>query len=170
MTESNPMLQEMIRVKNSMTMTSMRTKNKFDDRMRVTVKDLLDYHYAMEGESIELVNYRRDFMQVLERADILTDWIFRVNSSRRRQFMKNAAEWNGNRPIRIFNYLEKLVDIFPPEHLIDLLSSSLKHGPEEIISIYEANKGEAKLSDYGGEPTGIDLTAFKIKVNFIHKI
>jgi len=58
--------------------------------------------------------------------------------------------------VRIYRYIKKLVDIFPAEHLTQLLSSSQLMTAEELVAFYEAKKGEAKQSDYSGEPTGID--------------
>ncbi len=155
------MFQEMNRAHYFMRVTSVRTKDKFDARMRVTVKDLIRYIYAKESQPIEESSPQREFTWHLETAEKLGDLFFRVDSSSQRQFLKNVAEWNRNRPVRICDYVQKLADIFPPEHLTRLLLSSLKNTPEEIISIYEANKGEAKSSDYSGYPTGIDSSKLK---------
>jgi hypothetical protein len=55
--------------------------------------------------------------------------------------------------VKIYRYIKKLVDIFPAEHLTQLLSSSQLMTAEELLAFYEAKKGEAKQSDYSGEPT-----------------
>jgi len=165
LTEPDPMFHEMIRAHNNLSITAVKTSNKFDDRMRATVKELLGYRYALEGEPIEVARERRALLWHLENADRFSDALFGVDSSKKRQFMKDNYEWNRTRPLRIYNYVQKLTDIFPSEHLTRLLSSSLTHTPEEIISLYEANKGEAKQSDYSSQPTAIDPRAFKTSQN-----
>jgi hypothetical protein len=97
------------------------------------------------------------------------DMIFGGNSDIQIQFMKNNANWNRTRPVRIHNYVQKLADIFPPEYLTRLLHSSKNLRAEELINLYEADKGEAKRSDYSGIPTGIDLIQLRIKVTLVHK-
>ena len=155
------MFQEMIRARNNLRIATAKTSYKFDAKMRATIKDLLGYRYALTAEPIKIYRQRRDLMQIIKDSDKFSDWVFGIDSSRQRQFMNNNAEWNRLRPLRIFDYVQKLADIFPPEHLTHLLASSLNHTPEEIISLYEANKGEAIQSDYDCEPTGIDLSSIR---------
>lgn len=168
MTEPDPMFQEMIRVQYTLSITSARTKYKFDDKMRTTVKALLGYRYTLKGEPI--YREREEFDWHLDNASILSDIIFRVDSSKQRQLRKNEVEWKRTRPFRIYTYVQKLADIFPAEHLIQLLRSSQRLTAEELIALYEANKGEAKMSDYSGEPTGIDPTKFKTIAKLVRKI
>jgi hypothetical protein len=155
------MFQEMIRAQNNLSITAGRTKEKINSKMRATVKDLLGYRYALEGEPIEKYREREELMWHLEAADLFSDVIFGVDSSKKRQFMKDNLDWSRTRPLRIYNYVQKLADIFPPEHLNILLRISLNHTPEDTIRIFEEITGEAERGDYSGEPTGIDTTKFK---------
>ena len=168
MTELNQMQREMIETHNVLSFTAVRTKNKFDERMRATVKELLGYRYALETKPIEETAEASEFRGHWENAIRLGNALFGGNS-KEIQFWKNNAEWNRNRPIRIYDYVQKIVDIFPAEHLTRLLYSSKNLTAEELISLYEANKGEAKQNDYGGIPTGIDQNQLMVKATFVHK-
>lgn len=169
MTELGQMQQEMIQSQNILSFTAIRTKNIFDERMRSTVKELLGYRYALEAKPVEQPPEVRELVWHWENAMKIGDMIFGGNSDIQIQFMKNNANWNRTRPVRIHNYVQKLADIFPPEYLTRLLHSSKNLRAEELINLYEADKGEAKRSDYSGIPTGIDLIQLRIKVTLVHK-
>ena len=169
MTEPNSMLIEMNEVQNTLRITAARTKDKFDERMRTTVKDLLGTRYALEAKPVEMIPEVRELVLHWENAMRIGDAIFGENSDKQIQFLKNNAEWNKTRPVRIYNYVQKLADIFPAEHLTCLLHSSKNLTAEEFISRYESNKGEAKQNDYGGIPSGIDLSQLRAKIRLAHK-
>ena len=154
MKEPDPM-QELEIAHDSLLIVARKTKNGFDGRMRATVKEMLGYRYPLKAVPAEKVRYREDFTQILESSEIFSNLIFGIDSSKQSQFMKKV-EWNRTRPERINTYIKRLADIFPAEHLSQLLSSSQLMTAEELIALYEAKKGEAKQSDYSGEPTGID--------------
>jgi hypothetical protein len=161
MTEPNPMHLEARRVYNSLIFTAAKTKDEIDARMRNTVKDLLDYHYALEGEEIEDVEGRKAHMQAFLISSQIADKLLGVDSSNHRQTYKNAVNWNHERPRRISDYVQKIADIVPAENLTKLIRDCQRLTAEKLISRYEAVKGEAKLSDYSGQPTGIDSNAFR---------
>ena len=159
--ESNSMLQELIQAHKFLSSTATITKNKFDAKMRATVKDLISHHYALKVKSIDIVRQKRMVKNHFEVSEIIGDRLFGMDTSKKLQFQKNGEEQLRTRPYRIYTYIQKLVDIFPVEHLTKLLRDSLSHTPEETILLYEANKGEAQASDYYCEPTQIDPTALK---------
>lgn len=161
MTEIDPM-QEMEIVHDYLILVARKTKASFDNRMRVTVKELLNDRYPGKAENVEAARYREEFRQTMESAENLADALFGVDSGKRRLYIGNIQEWNRTRPSRICQYVQKLVDIFPAERLTHLLISSQHLTAEELIEFYEANKGEGKQSDYSGQPTGIDPNAFRI--------
>jgi hypothetical protein len=162
--EKDLRLQEMTQVRNIMRTTAEKTKEKFDTRMRSTVKGLLIYRYAPKTEPADVERERRYHEAHFEIADIFSDIFFKVNNSERRQFMKEITEWARGKPLRVFLYIQKLADIFPAQYLTLLLRTSLKNTAEQTIAIYEANKGDALRSDYSGEPSGIDSAALPITV------
>ena len=67
------------------------------------------------------------------------------------------------RPRRVLNYVLKIVDIIPVENLSKLIRDSQRLTADGLISRYEAVKGEAKQSDYSGQPSGIDPNAFRYR-------
>jgi hypothetical protein len=149
--------QDMEIVYTSLLLVARKSKKSFDDRMRTTVKELLAYRYTLKTKTVEATREMESLTQGIEAIDILTDRIFGVDSSRQRQFRRNNYEWNRKRPVRIYDYIQKLADIFPAEHLTRLLRDSQHLTEEELITLYEAKKGEAKQNDYSGYPTGVDL-------------
>lgn len=162
-------LQEMIQVRDNMSTTAAQTRERFDAKMRDTVKDLLSYRYALEGEPIEDARKRREFMQHIENAEILSDAIFGKDPSKSRLLMKNY-EWNRGRPHRIYDYIQRLADMFPSRYLLYLLRTSLNHTAEETIAIFEADKGEALHSDYSGQQTGLDYTTLPVVSKSVRKM
>ena len=169
MTEINQMQKEITQAYNGLSFAAVKTKDKFDARMRATVKDLLGARYALECKPVEVPQEVREFMDHLENAIRFGDAISGVNSDRLIQSMK-YSEWNRNQPVRIYDYVQKIIDIFPAKHLMLLLHSSKNLSAVEFISLYEANKGEAKQSDYDGIPTGIDQNQIRYKATPIHKL
>ena len=161
MIEPLSMSLEFVSARNDLRLTAERTRGKFDERMRANVKELLGYRYADIGKPIELPSETRELMEHIENADILSDVLFGANNSERRQWKRANLEWYRNRPVRVYNYVQKIADIFHPEHLTHLLRTSLRMTPEALISFYEANPNEAKLSDYAGQPSAIDPNVFK---------
>jgi len=161
MTDSHLMFREMVQVQNTLSLTAAMTKEKIDARMRATVKDLLRHRYALEPEPIEEYNKRRGKMLQVGIVDLFTDALLHVDSSNKRRDMYNYEELNRTRPLRIYNYVQRLADICPPEHLTHLLQTSLRMTPEALISFYEASQNDAKLSDYTGQPSSIDPNVFK---------
>lgn len=161
MTESNAMFQEMVRVHDSLSGTAMRTKDKIDSRMRATVKEVINDRLIPVAEPAKKVRQGRELRMHFIIADAVSDALLGMDSSKQMQFMKNMEEWNRTRPVRIYNYVLKLVDIFPAEHLTQLLRDSLSHDAEETIRIYEPIKGEARSKDYSCEPTQIDPSSIK---------
>jgi hypothetical protein len=153
LTEINQMQQEMIQAHNRLSVAAVATKSKFEDRMRATVKELLSYRYALVAKPIEENSEVPELMWHWENAMRIGDAIFGGGSENQ---MRALMERNRTRPVRVNGYVQKLVDIFPAEYLTDLLRSSLNLTAEELIYRFEANKGEATHSDYGGIPTGID--------------
>ena len=160
MKEPDPM-QELEIAHDSLLIVARKTKNGFDGRMRATVKEMLGYRYPLKAVPAEKVRSGEEFTQILESSEIFSNLIFGTDSSKQRQFMKKVEEWNRTRPERINRYIKRLADIFPAEHLTQLLSSSQLMTAEELIALYEAKKGEAKSSDYSGYPTGIDSSKLK---------
>ncbi len=160
MTEPVPMSLEFVRARNDLRLTAERTRGRFDELMRANVKELLGYRYAEVGKPVEIPSGTRELVGHYENADILSDVLFGVNNSERR----SAREWDRNRPVRVYDYVQKLADIFSPEYLIHLLRNSLRMTPEALIDFYEAYQNEAKLSDYAGQPSAIDPNAFKTMI------
>jgi hypothetical protein len=164
LTEINQMQQEMIQAHNRLSVAAVATKSKFEDRMRATVKELLSYRYALVAKPIEENSEVRESMWHWENAMRIGDAIFGGGSENQ---MRALMERNRTRPVRVNGYVQKLVDIFPAEYLTDLLRSSLNLTAEELIYRFEANKGEATHSDYGGIPTGIDQSQLRAKATFV---
>ena len=161
MTEQDLMFKEMVQAQNSLSLTAAMTKEKIDAKMRATVKELLNYRYASKGNPIKKYNGKNVFTDHFEDSVILGELLFGPDPSGRRQVQVMNIELNRTRPLRIHNYVQRLADIFPPEHLTHLLRTSLRMTPEALISFYEANPNEAKLSDYAGQPSAIDPNVFK---------
>jgi hypothetical protein len=162
-TETESRLGEMNYVKNSLQHAAAEANHIVDARMRSTVKELLAYQYAPTAETVEVVKEIDSFINIIESADIFSDIIFGMDSSKNREFKRRNYEWNKARPVRLYDYVQKLADIFPAQHLIKMIHSCKSMPAEELIDFYEANKGEARQSDYGGKPTGIDLSVFVSK-------
>ncbi|MGD0803515.1 MAG: hypothetical protein ABSA11_05505 [Candidatus Bathyarchaeia archaeon] len=162
MTEYNHRLREMIQVKESLNSIASKTKDVFDAKMRATVKGLLDDHYALEGLTVEDAEGMRAHMRVVEVSGQIADKLLGVDGSNFRQTHRSKMDWDYDRPRRVLEYVKKIADIIPAEYLTKLISDSQRLTAEELISRYEAVKGEAKQSDYSGQPSGIDPKAFRI--------
>ena len=161
MTEPNLMLEEEIRAQNFLSATAVRTKTKFDERMRATVKEAVSNRFLPEAIPVESARQEKYHAAHIEFAERIGDKIFGMDSSRKLQLMKAGMEEINTRPVRIHRYMLKLVDKFPAEHLIHLLMSSLRLCAEDTIRLYEANKGEAESNDYYNEPTELDLSSIE---------
>ncbi len=68
------------------------------------------------------------------------------------------------RPVRMLDWLKKLLSLVPGDLLTEFLEICLSVGPEEAIRLFEVNRGEAESNSYYGEPKGINLSSL-IKVN-----
>jgi hypothetical protein len=152
----------MLQIKESMNSIAIKTKDVFDAKMRATVKDLLDHHYALEGLTVEDAEGRRAHMRVIEASGQIADKLLGVDGSNFRQTYRSKMDWDYDRPRRVLEYVQKIADIIPAENLTKLIRDSQRLTAEELISRYEAMKGEAKQSDYSGQPSGIDPNAFRI--------
>jgi hypothetical protein len=169
LTESDSRLKEMIIVRNNMTIAAGMTKDRFDARMRMTVKDLLGYRYASLRVPIEVARGVREEVYHFELAGILGDGLVGSGPQKLRPSLGSISLWNRYRPIRVYGYLQRLVDSFPAMYLTVLLRTSLNHTAEETIALYEGNKGEAIRNDYAGQPTAIDLTSIPVTVKPIRE-
>lgn len=89
------------------------------------------------------------------------DRIFGLEPGRNMRVLTAIGESNRRRPIRILNWLKKLVDVVPDDLLIVFLNNCLELGPEETIKLFEVKKGEASSRDYDGEPTGFNLDSLR---------
>jgi hypothetical protein len=115
--------------------------------MRATVKGLLEYRYALQGELTEDAKGRRAHMMALKDSGLMIKKIFGVDNSNFREAYKKKMNWDYERPRRVLNYVLKIVDIIPVENLSKLIRDSQRLTAEGLISRYEAVKGEAKQSD-----------------------
>ena len=163
MTEYNHRLGEMMHVKESLNSVAMSTRDVFTAKMRATVKGLLEYRYALEGELTEDVESRQAQMQWFEGSGKNMDKILGVDNSNFWRTYRKNMDWEYERPRRVLNYVLKIVDIIPVENLSKLIRDSQRLTAEGLISRYEAIKGEAKQSDYSGQPSGIDPNAFRYR-------
>jgi len=154
-------------VKESLNSVSMSTRDVFTAKMRATVKGLLEYRYALQGELTEDAKGRRAHIQALEDSGLMIKKIFGVDNSNFREAYKKKMNWDYERPRRVLNYVLKMVDIIPVEDLSKLIRDSQRLTAEGLISRYEAVKGEAKQSDYSGQPSGIDPNAFRYRATRI---
>jgi hypothetical protein len=159
LTEGDPRLKEMIIVRNNLTIAAGMTKGRFDARMRMTVKDLLGYRYSSLRVPIEVARGNWEEIFHLELAGILGDRLVGNNPQKRMPSLGSISLWNRYRPIRVYNYLQQLADIFPAMYLTDLLRTIMSHSAEETIALFERDKGEAIRNDYVGQPTAIDPTS-----------
>jgi hypothetical protein len=151
---------EMSQTRSSLEDAARRTAARFDDWMRYSVKEVLGYRYAPNAESVEEAAEKDSFMQILDSADKFSDFLFGMDSSRQREWRRGNYEWNQGRPVRVANYVQKIADIFPARFLKYLLVNGRGLTAEQLIDRFEFTKGEARRSDYAGNPSGIDLSSF----------
>jgi hypothetical protein len=166
--ESVDLRGEMQRARDSLAEAAAETQDVVEARMRSIVKRLLALRYAAPVESIEEEQTRTENRQAFERGGQLGDRILGVDTSSSRQKYMDSLDWGHDRPKRVQEYVQKIADIFPATHLTSLLRSSEEYTAEELIEFYEAVKGEAKRSDYSGQPSGIDPSMILVKARIVH--
>jgi hypothetical protein len=129
-----------------------------DDKMRKTVKELLGYRYMLKPLSDKQKKIDEDRLLFINAAEF-ADKVFGTEP---REWVKSrkSYELERDRPVRIYDYVQKIADIFPAEHLTRLVYCSKQLSPEALIAYFEAEKGEASGSDYVGEPSGIDPSTY----------
>ena len=147
---------EMEQIKGNLRDAAKRTGPRFDYWMRYSVKEVLAYQYVLEGELVEDVRERESYFKTIETAGKFFDRGFGFDSSRQRESMKRRDEWNRDRQVRVADYVQKIVDIFPARSLTRLIHSSRNMQAEQLIEHFESVKGEARQSDYAGHPSGND--------------
>src|SRR5690606_24209323 len=125
-----------------------------------SVKEVLEYRYAPIVEPAKVAAEKEAFMQILDNADKFSDALFGMDSSKRIEWRRRNYEWNQARPVRVANYVQKIADIFPARFLKYLLFNGRGLTAEQLIDRFELIKGEARGSDYAGNPSGIDLSSF----------
>lgn len=104
---------EMSQTRSSLEDAARRTAARFDDWMRYSVKEVLEYRYAPIAETVEVAAEKESFMRTLESADKFSDFLFGMDSSRQRELRRRSYEWERGRPVRVANYVQKIADIFP---------------------------------------------------------
>jgi hypothetical protein len=148
---------------NALIIASESSRDIFDDKMRATVKEFVGYRYAVKSLTVEYAREKDKLLGTAYAANIVTGLVFGVDEREPVKFMKNIENWDRASSVRIYRYIQRLVDIFPAQHLTNLLRSCLKHSAEEVIMLFEVNKGEAKSKDYAEGPTQIDFSSITAK-------
>lgn len=151
---------EMSQTRSSLEDTARRTAPQFDDWMRYSVKEALEYRYAPFAESVEVAAEKASFMRTLDNADKFSDLLFGLDSGRQREWRRRNYEWSQRRPVRVADYVQKIADIFPARFLKYLIINCRELTAEQLIDRFEFSKGEARRSDYAGNPSGIDSSSF----------
>lgn len=155
------MLSEVHKQRLSLEGTLWRTKGSLESRMRVAVRVMIRDYYPIKVDLAKNVKSREYLEKNLQMADLIGDALFGLGTGEQSRTNISNAESVRRRPIRILNYIEKLVELVPADYLIMFLSDCLSLGLEETIGTYEVIKGEAKSNDYFNLPTGIDSASFR---------
>jgi hypothetical protein len=164
------MRQELELAQESLFLVARRSKNRLDTKIRVVVRDLLEHRYSVELTPKEVEEGSEELFRGVEIIERLSDRIFGVDNTSLISKRRSLYKWNKERPRRVLDYVQKIVYIFPADHLTRLLRSSQHMTAAELIGYYEAVKGEAIRGDYTGIPSGIDPNSLRSIGKVLHVI
>ena len=147
----------------------IRTEPKCNELMRSAVKDMLNASYPVKARLVQHIKDDEVMVSAFLLGEATVGLIGGTFSREKLAARRASMEWNKSRPRRVRDYVMKIAEIFPAEHLTELVTSSQMMNAVELIEFYEAVKGKAKQSDYAGKPSGIDTSKLykKAKIKII---
>jgi hypothetical protein len=160
--------QEVFLIKRRLEVSAESSKDSFDGYMRRSVKEVLYHVYPPRPESMEAFKERRRKYVGDTYTTLLQGVLGRKDAAEHVEMLTRYYELKPLEEYRIVDYIMKMVDMFPAQFLTGLVTECGKLTATQWIMRFEGVKGEARLNNYMGQPTKIDITPF-IRVRVVKK-